>query len=77
MAAIFLTIYLYSSSAAIWRFYLLWQKYCYLTQSFMAKLYSYQCFHTETSAQDNKSYTTETPSISYSSFLYIRLVVTL
>ena len=39
--------------------------------------YSSQCLNTETSAQGNKGFTTETPSISYIISLYIRLVVTL
>jgi len=39
--------------------------------------YLYQCLNTETSTQDNRGFTTETPSISYTIFLYIRLVVTL
>ena len=39
--------------------------------------YSYQCLNTETSAQCNRGFTTETPSISYTICLYIRLVVTL
>ena len=39
--------------------------------------YPYQCLNTETSAQDNRGYTTETPSISYNRNLYIKLVVTL
>jgi len=39
--------------------------------------YSSQCLNTETSAQSNRGYTTETLSISYSKYLYIRLVVTL
>jgi len=38
---------------------------------------SCQCLNTETSAQGNRGFTTETPSISYSVSLYIRLVVTL
>jgi len=38
--------------------------------------YSCQCFTTETFTQDNRGYTTETPSISYISYLYIRLVIT-
>ena len=38
---------------------------------------SYQCLNTETSAQGNRGFTTETPSISYIISLYIRLVVTL
>ena len=39
--------------------------------------YSCQCRNTETSAQGNRSFTTETLSISYTFCLYIRLVVTL
>jgi len=39
--------------------------------------YSYQCLNTETSAWGNKGFPTETPSISYTLCLYIRLVVTL
>ena len=39
--------------------------------------YSCQCLNTETSAQGNRGFTTETPSISYTIHLYIRLVVTL
>ena len=39
--------------------------------------YPYQCLNTETSTWDNKSFTTETLSISYTIHLYIRLVVTL
>ena len=43
----------------------------------MAELYSCQCLTNEISTQGNRGYTTEILSISYSSFLYIRLVVTL
>ena len=43
----------------------------------MAELYSYQYLNIETSAQGNRSYTTETLSIFYKNFLYIRLVITL
>ena len=41
--------------------------------------WSYPCqyLNTKTSAWNNKSFTTETPSISYTIHLYIRLVVTL
>ena len=39
--------------------------------------YSYQCWDTETSTWGNRGYTTEILSISYSKYLYIRLVVTL
>ena len=39
--------------------------------------YSYQCLNTETSTWGNRSFTTETLSISYAYYLYIRLVVTL
>ena len=39
--------------------------------------YSYQYFNTETSTWDNRGFTTETSSISYTICLYIRLVVTL
>ena len=41
--------------------------------------WSYFCryLNTETSAQGNKGFTTETPSISYTFHLYIRLAVTL
>jgi len=39
--------------------------------------YSCQCLNTETSARGNRSFTTETLSISYTFCLYIRLVVTL
>ena len=39
--------------------------------------YSYQCLNTETSTWGNRGFTTETPSISYTISLYIRLVVTL
>ena len=39
--------------------------------------YSCQCLNTKTSAQGNRGFTNETPSISYSISLYIRLVVTL
>ena len=38
---------------------------------------SCQCLNTETSARGNRGFTTETPSISYTFRLYIRLVVTL
>ena len=38
---------------------------------------SCQCLNTKTSARGNRGVTTETPSISYSISLYIRLVVTL
>ena len=43
----------------------------------MADLYSYQCLNTEIFTWGNKSYTTETLSIFYSMYLYIRLVITL
>jgi len=39
--------------------------------------YPCQCLNTETFAQGNRSFTTETLSISYTIYLYIRLVVTL
>jgi len=39
--------------------------------------YSCQCLNTETSPQDNRGFTTETPNISYTISLYIKLVVTL
>ena len=39
--------------------------------------YSCQCLNTETSTRGNRDITTETPSISYTISLYIRLVVTL
>jgi len=39
--------------------------------------YPCQCLNTETSAWSNRGFTTETPSISYTIYLYIRLVVTL
>ena len=39
--------------------------------------YPYQCLNTETSAQDNRGFTTEILSISYNIHLYIRLVVIL
>ena len=39
--------------------------------------YFYQCLNTETSAQSNRGFTTETPNISYTIHLYIRLVVIL
>jgi len=39
--------------------------------------YFCQCLNTKTSAWDNRGFTTETPSISYNIYLYIRLVVTL
>ena len=39
--------------------------------------YFCQCLNTETSTRGNRGYTTETPSISYNIYLYIRLVVTL
>jgi len=39
--------------------------------------YPCQCLNTETSAWDNRGWTTETPSLSYTFCLYIRLVVTL
>jgi len=43
----------------------------------MVESYSYQCLNTETSTWGNKGYTTEILSISYSMYLYIRLVVML
>jgi len=43
----------------------------------MAESYSYQYLNTETSTQGNRGYTTETLSISYNMYLYIRLVVIL
>ena len=39
--------------------------------------YSCQCLNTETSTWGNRGFPTETPSISYTFRLYIRLVVTL
>jgi len=76
--ATFLTTHSYSSNTTIQIFYLPWWGYSYLTQSPIVEFfYSYQCLTTETSAQDNKGYTTETPSISYIISLYIRLVVIL
>ena len=39
--------------------------------------YFCQCLNTETSTRSNRGFTTETPSISYTISLYIRLVVTL
>ena len=39
--------------------------------------WSCQCLNTETSARGNRGCYTETPSISYTTTLYIRLVVTL
>ena len=39
--------------------------------------YSCQCLNTETFAWGNRSFTTETMSISYTISLYIRLIVTL
>jgi len=39
--------------------------------------YPCQCLNTKTSAWGNRGFTTETPSISYTFRLYIRLVVTL
>jgi len=39
--------------------------------------YPCQCLNTETSAQGNRGFTTETLSISYTICLYIRLVVIL
>jgi len=39
--------------------------------------YPCQCLNTETSAWGNRGFITETPSISYNIYLYIRLVVTL
>ena len=39
--------------------------------------YLCQCLNTETSTQGNRDFTTETPSISYNIYLYIRLVATL
>ena len=77
MAAIFLAICSYSSNVTIWVFCLLWWKYSYLTWSSIAESYSCQCLNTETSAQGNRDYTTETLSISYTISLYIRLVVVL
>ena len=43
----------------------------------MEKSYSCQCWDTEISTWGNKGYTTETLSISYNMYLYIRLVVIL
>jgi len=43
----------------------------------MAELYSCQCLNTKTSTQSNRGYISETLSISYSMYLYIRLVVIL
>ena len=43
----------------------------------MVKSYSCYCLNNETSTQCNRGYTTETPSISYNMYLYIRLVATL
>ena len=77
MMTIFLATCLHSSGTTIQILCLLWHEYSYSTQFPIAKSYSCQCLTIETSTQGNKSYTTETPSISYSSFLYIRLVVIL
>jgi len=77
MAVIFLATCPHSGNITIWRFYLLWWRYSYPTWSSMTELYSYQCSITETSTQGNRGYTTEILNISYSIFLYIRLVVTL
>ena len=43
----------------------------------MAELYSCQYLNIETFTWGNRDYTTETLSISYSMYLYIRLVVIL
>ena len=45
--------------------------------SLLWQSYSCQCLNTETSTRGNRSFTTETLSISYIISLYIRLVVTL
>jgi len=45
--------------------------------SLLWQSYSCQCLNTKTSAWGNRGFTTETPSISYTISLYIRLVVTL
>ena len=45
--------------------------------SLLWQSYSCQCLNTETSAWSNRGFTTETLSISYNIYLYIRLVVTL
>ena len=55
----------HGGDAIIWIFHLLWWRYFYLTQLSMAESYSCQCLNTKTL------------SISYSMYLYIRLVVTL
>ena len=76
MVAIFLATYLIAvlQSSEYFIFYggdtpiqlsLLWQSYIC------------QCLNTETSTQGNRSFTTETPNISYTICLYIRLVVIL
>jgi len=56
---------------------LLWWEYSYSAWSSIAESYFYQYLTTETSTWSDRGYTTETPSISYNSYLYIRLVVTL
>ena len=43
----------------------------------MAESYSCQCLATETPTQGEREYTTETPSIFYIIYLYIKLVVIL
>jgi len=66
----------HGGDAIVQIFCLPWQRYSHLTQPSMVESYSCQCLNTETSTQGNRGYTTEIPSISYSRYWYIRLVVT-
>ena len=67
----------HGSDAIVWVFCLPWQRYSYMTLPWKAESYSCQCLNTKTSAWGNRGYTTETLSIFYSRYWYIRLVVTL
>ena len=76
MAATFLTTYfiavLQSSEYSVFH-----SRDTSIQLSLPCRSYSCQCLNTETSTWGNRSFTTETPSISYTIYLYIRLVVTL
>jgi len=59
------------------RYFILYNGDTPIQLSLLWQSHSCQYLNTEVSAQDNRGFTTETPSIFYSKNLYIRLVVTL
>ena len=67
----------HSGDVIVQVFHLPWWRYSYLTQPSIMESYSCQCLNTETSAWGIRDYITEILSISYSTYLYIRLVITL